>query len=81
MPSRFRELTPDGGVLAQGIDECLDFYPPDQWDARAGRVAGTDDFTAAGRMPAENCLPVLKIADLISKVALLFQLAFGLPLV
>ncbi len=49
MPSRFRELTPDGGVLAQGIETCLDFYPPDEWNARAGRVVGTDDFTVAGR--------------------------------
>ena len=49
MPSRFRELTPDGGVLAQGIDECLDFYPPDQWNTRVGRVTDTDDFTVAGR--------------------------------
>ena len=49
MPSRFRELTPDGGVLAQGIEKCLDFYPPEEWNARAGRVVGTDDLTVAGR--------------------------------
>jgi MraZ protein len=49
MPSRFRELTPDGGVLAQGIEKCLDFYPPEEWDARAGRVGDTDVLTVAGR--------------------------------
>tara|TARA_Y100000590_G_scaffold384055_1_gene455160 strand:- start:202 stop:648 length:447 start_codon:yes stop_codon:yes gene_type:complete len=49
VPSRFRELMPDGATLTEGVEQCLDLYPGEVWQQKANRVVALDDFTPEGR--------------------------------
>ena len=50
LPARFRQSFAAGVVVARGIDQCLDVYTREGWEATmASRLAGLDPFTRENR--------------------------------
>jgi MraZ protein len=50
LPARFRQSFAAGVVVARGIDQCLDVYTREGWEATmASRLTGLDPFTRENR--------------------------------
>mgnify|MGYP000035221411 CR=1 FL=1 len=50
LPARFREAFAQGVVLTRGLDDCLDVYARDRWDALVeARLAPLDPFSREAR--------------------------------
>ena len=50
LPARFRQSFAAGVVVARGIDQCLDVYTREGWEATmASRLGGLDPFTRENR--------------------------------
>jgi MraZ protein len=49
LPARFRNALAGGVVLARGIEQNIDVYPRESWDANVARIAELDSLTREAR--------------------------------
>ncbi|HLG09234.1 MAG TPA: division/cell wall cluster transcriptional repressor MraZ [Gaiellaceae bacterium] len=49
LPAKFRDALAGGVVLARGIDQNIDVYPRESWDASVSRIADLDSLTREAR--------------------------------
>lgn len=49
IPSKLRQLTPEGGTLAEGVEPCLYFFSPEAWQDQVERLLQLDALRSEAR--------------------------------
>jgi len=49
LPGKLRQLMPEGGTVAEGVEHCLYLFPIDAWREQAEKLVGLDDLAPDAR--------------------------------